>query len=522
MDRPTIPRQQLVRSSTVGAGVTLMALLLVMVNYLGWKYHKRLDWTQSELYSLSGKSQRVLQELDRDIEAVVFMTPASQLYDAVSELLARYEAQSQRFTVRFIDPERNPAEAQQLVEKYEVASLSTVVFDTGEARRVIDEADLAEFDFSGLQMGQEAQMTEFKGEQLFTGAIIELVENRKPRILFLEGHGEVPLDDYSGRGLSQARDLLGQDNFEIEPWSSLGQPAVPEGTDLVVIPGPRTGLLPPELEVLGEYLTAGGRILLLLDPTLKETGLEDTGFGEWLARYGLRLGEDIVVDRDNPLPFFSAETFFANSYLNHPVTAALQEANYPVVFSLARSVSRGEDLAGVQVTELVQTTSGAWGETNLVDLDQVQKDEDDVPGPVSLGAAVELEAAGGDGADGEPDAGDAEETDALDATAEEGESETTPDAAVQGPRGGRLVVFGDSDFITNAQLANAGNPTLLLNTLNWLVEREKLLGIPPKKAEQVRLNLTRGQLSGVYWSSLILLPGLGGLLGLMVYFKRRR
>ena len=62
----------------------------------------------------------------------------------------------------------------------------------------------------------------------------------------------------------------------------------------------------------------------------------------------------------------------------------------------------------------------------------------------------------------------------------------------------RLVVFGDSDFATNQLLqANVGNAVLLANALNWLVEREALLGIPPKKTEQVRLNLTGAQLRGV-------------------------
>ena len=84
----------------------------------------------------------------------------------------------------------------------------------------------------------------------------------------------------------------------------------PEGTDLVVIAGPRTGLLPPELQILSEYLGSGGRVLLLLDPILNDTGLEETGFGEWLAQYGLRLGDNIVIDQDNPLPFFSAESYY--------------------------------------------------------------------------------------------------------------------------------------------------------------------------------------------------------------------
>ena len=90
------------------------------------------------------------------------------------------------------------------------------------------------------------------------------------------------------------------------------------------------------------------------------------------------------------------------------------------------------------------------------------------------------------------------------------------------PRPGRLVVFGDSDFASNAQLASVGNPTLLLNALNWLVERENLLAIPAKKADQIQLNLTRRDLSTIYLIVLVALPLASLSAGVAVYLRRRR
>ena len=94
-------------------------------------------------------------------------------------------------------------------------------------------------------------MTGYKGEQLFTSAILQLSEGRKPKILFTTGHGEHSLDDQGGHGLSGAQQLLGRDNFELSEWSSLGQAAVPAGTDLLVIAGPG-----------GQLRQAGARRLL--------------------------------------------------------------------------------------------------------------------------------------------------------------------------------------------------------------------------------------------------------------------
>ncbi len=550
----TPARRGLLQGTTLGAGVLLVAALLVLVNYFGWKYWKRFDWTSSQLYSLSDKSKGVLQELDRDIEVVVFMTPGSQLYVPVTELLSRYEAASSRIKVRTLDAERNPVEARRLIEQYDIKSASNVVFAAGEGeRRVIEEADLAEYDYSGMQMGQAPQIREFKGEQMFTGAILEMVESKKPKILFTTGHGEAAPDDVSPRGLSQAQDLVGKDNFAVETWSTLGQSAVPAGTDLVVVAGPQVSFVEPELQALTRFLVGGGRVLLLLDPVLGAGGLERTGFGPWLEGYGVKLDDDIVVDPTNPLPFYSAETFFANEYGVHPITEALEDADYPVIFSLARSVGTlpQDDDAGMKVTQLVRSSADAWGETDLAKLDAVAKDDADVAGPVGLGVAVEIEAGSGDtggAGDGsltvldedqppaaagatamaqEPPAGAAApEEDAVDeepielpgasaATSAEPASESTP-------RPGRLVVFGDSDFASNAQLSSVGNPTLLLNALNWLVERENLLAIPAKQADQIQLNLTRRDLSTIYLIVLVALPLASLSVGVAVYLRRRR
>jgi ABC-type uncharacterized transport system involved in gliding motility auxiliary subunit len=505
----TNTRRELVTASTLGAGALLALALLIIVNYFGWKYHQRWDWTSSQLYTLSEKSVSVMEDLDRDVEAVVFLSPGDvELYGPATELLARYEALSQRFSYRTLDPEKNPAEAQALVDRYQVSALNVVVFDSGDDRRVVESSDMAEYDYSGMQFGQGPKLESFKGEQVFTAAILELAEDRKPRILFTTGHGELELDDPSGRGLSSAQDLLGRDNFEIDSWASLGQPSVPEGTDLLVVAGPGSGFLEPEVQVLRTYIEGGGRLLVLLDPILSDTGaLAGSGLDGLLAGYGVALGNDLVVDPANPLPFYGAETFFVNDFGDHRITRSLRQTQLPVVFALASSVTAGTAAEGLLATELLRTSADGWGETDLENLQAVELGDDDLAGPVSLGVAVES------AAEGEDEESELAETDAGEAESGGGQGEAP---AI------RLVVIGDSDFASNSQLPNVGNAELLANTMNWLVERETLLGIPPKEPEQVRLSLTEGQLRWVNWLILVIMPGLAIALGVAVYFRRRR
>ena len=133
LETPT--KRRLIATSTLGVGVLLVLALFLIVNYFGWKYHKRSDWTSEKLYSLSEKTLSVLESLEKDIEAIVFMSPIDELFDAVSELLSRYEASSPHLSIRYVDPEKNLTEAQSLVDTYEVSSLNVVVFDSGEDQR---------------------------------------------------------------------------------------------------------------------------------------------------------------------------------------------------------------------------------------------------------------------------------------------------------------------------------------------------------------------------------------------------
>ncbi len=488
MNLPQVGRRQLVRTGTLSAGVLLIAALFLIANYLGWKYHHRFDCTAGDIYSLSENYRNVVKELKSDVELVVFIAPGEELYEPVREILSQYDAASQRITVRYFDPQRNPVEAQQLIQKYG-ASSSGVVVVSGTDRRVIDSAEMAEIDYSGMQMGEAPKMTGFKGEQLFTGVLLQLSEGRKPKALFTTGHCERSLDDRQEHGLSGVQDLLARDNYELEEWASRTAGAVPQGTDLVVVAGPTSPFIESEVKAFGDYLNGGGRMLILVDPTLGQTagsGLVATGLNQWLAGYGVRLGDNIVVDPQGAYPGAPPYTLFPGSYEEeHPITEPLAKSGVPVLLNVARSVGAAP-AGGYQVTELLRTTEAGWGETSLAAVENVEKDAQDLPGPVSLGVAVE-----------------------------------SPQE--EGMRPLRLVVLGDSDLATNQLVEGMpANGVLLSNSLNWLAAREALLTIPPKKTEHVRLNMTGDQLGTFYLAVLLLLPGLAVALGTVVYFRRRR
>ena len=84
-----------------------------------------------------------------------------------------------------------------------------------------------------------------------------------------------------------------------------------------------------------------------------------------------------------------------------------------------------------------------------------------------------------------------------------------------------MVVVGSSVFAHNSFLGRGGNLDLLLNMLNWLTSDEDLISIRPKDPENTPLDLTGGQLSSLFWGSVVGLPLIIIFAGVWVWWERR-
>jgi ABC-2 type transport system permease protein len=497
------PRQRaLVQGGTLSAGVLLVLALVLMFNYLSFRHFKRFDWTGGKIYTLSEKSLGMLRGLDKNIELVTVLSPGSQLgsqvYTSTNELVDRYVAANpQRIRRRTLDPARNPLEFERLVKSFGLEREGVVVVartdESGNVldKRVIEELDLAEIDYSGAQFGQPPSIKEFKGEKQITSAILGLIEAKKPKILFTEGHGEVPLDPGGQDSLSLARELLGKDNFDVSSWDALGRGDVPAGTDLVVVAGPRSNLAQAELDALGRYLGQGGRLLFFADPVIADgqIHLVDPALRAFFQSYGIEVNDDLVIDPGAEV--FGGGAIVTDEYGSHPIVEALAQTRTRVLLLLARSIrAASAPASGWQVSQLVLGSQESWGETNFVGLmnsETPEPDGADPRGRIPLAVAASKAAEGG---------------------AASGES--------------RIVVFGDVHLATDQFFGNAGNPVLIGNTFNWLVDRHNLIDIEARKQEKTAMTLSDNDYRSLVALVMLLLPGAAVVTGVWIAMRRRR
>ena len=345
-------------------------------------------------------TKKILAGLKAPVRVTVFMTPRSRgCSPEVKELLTRYQALSPKIEVEYLDPERNPARAEALIQESAGVRLNTVVFRSRRpARSTSTEDKLADFDFAGMRAWAALRaLKAFKGEEAFTSAIAVGDRDAAAEDRLLAGatarRRSIPRE--RGRGYSEVKQMLERDNMTVATWDSLGKGDLPAPTRTSSwSPGRRRRFSRPRPSALEKYLAGGGRAT---HPArsgaagARRAAARPRVPGPRSTSTASGLGDDIVIDPANALAQMGAEVVLADRYGNHPIVRSLADEKLPVIFQLARSVTKAEKPPeGVAETMLVETSPEGWGETGPRNssTSEVKKDPTDVAGPVSLAVAV--------------------------------------------------------------------------------------------------------------------------------------
>ena len=242
-----------------------------------------------------------------------------------------------------------------------------------------------------------------------------------------------------------------------------------------------------------------------------------------MARYGIAVGDDIVVEQNPKYAVAGGDPTYVfldpDSFEFHPITTELRAG---ALLRAARSVGQAAPVDGITVQELAHTTEYGWGETDLQTMPIAFEPQADRPGPVPLIAIAEVQdpAALVVGSTALGQAGDAPGAQpAADGDVPEDLSRVGPE--LDREAGGRVLVFGEVEFAANMLLDQVGNQDLFLNSIAWLVGEESQVSIRPNEAAAGSLSFTALEFLLVALLSLLLVPG-AALIGAIGTWRRRR
>ncbi len=502
------------KKALIGTNVIIMILaataILGFASYLNARHYKRFDITQLRRYSLSEKSRNILKGLKEPIRITTLFTQYEPpvLYGEIMDLLEEYKYGSGKIELEHIDAYYETDKVQQIASRLNTdlsaLRLNSVIFESGDRRKDVLYDDMVVQEPPEYPYGYQRAPPKLNAESAFTTALITVSEPVQTQIYFLTGQGERDIQEYERPGLSDLAKELRRENFKIENLNLLQQKQVPEDCELLVVPAPGTPLADEILDALRTYLNSNGSLLVMLEPLTART--RNSRLRELLYDYGVKIRNDLQVGNYmGAVPLlgrlFSYELII-DSYAPHKVTEGLRTRASFLAGACLVDAEPASQPQGHRVSVLFRSTPGGWAEANYTDRN-IRFDTDvDIRGPISLAVAVEPKP---------EDAGMP-----LSSTIEGAQ----PDQSK--PKGPKLVVFGDVDFISNALIyKGSGNVPLFLNAVNWLTGKETHLGIGPKEPEHRFANLTPRNLKMIYWIVVAGLPGLCIFMGALVWTVRR-
>ena len=348
-----------------------------------------------------------------------------------------------------------------------------------------------------VEVNKKLKNVIYPSEEKIINAILTLTNPTPKVIYFLSGHGEYGLegleqDDVSYGLLKQG---LETENYQIKNFLFVGGKPIPDDASVVVIGGPKAEFSRAELQRLDEYWKRGGSVLLALGPG-KEIGMKD-----YLRTYGIVLGDDIVIDPEDYLTEKGPLVPLIPFYFTHPIT---EKFTIPTVFPFVRSVTKGPTLEKkVMLSALARSGEQSWAATDVEKALGGTYEYDpkrDQKGPITVAMVGEIKK-------------------------EESPQESIKNEETNQLNKGKMVVFGDADFLLNQYFELLGNKDLFLNTIHWMTDDESLITIRKKKPSQEDLSpvfLSQIQSRMIFIGVVILQPVIILAIGMVVAWRRRQ
>ncbi len=437
-----------------------VAGLLIFVGLLAWlstRYSFDADWSSSGRNTLSIDSRQLLDEMPDPIHVTAFATENALVREHIGDLIGRYQRYKANVELTFVNPDAEPDRIREL----------GITLD-GELL---------------LAYQGRSEKVQSLSEQTLTNSLLRIARQKQRRVSFLSGHGERDPLGQANHDLGKFGQLLEQKGIVLDTLKLAETADIPADTNLLVIADPRVVLLPGEIQLVHRYLQAGGNLLWLVEPGAI------AGLDPIAEALGIEFLPGTIVDATTQLFGIDNPAFaLIPDYPMHPITREMTSLTlYPQASAL--DVSAPQEW---QAEPLLTTLDRAWTEIGPISgTIRFDEDSDERMGPLDIGFVFSR-------MNNKKDSGDGE------SSAEQ-----------------RVIVIGDSDFLSNAYLGNGGNVELGLNLFNWLNHDDQFITVTARTASDVNLELGKTAQIIIGFGFLFGMPLLLLGSGVAIWWRRR-
>lgn len=284
--------------------ILVVFAILAAISFLSSRRFLRADFSDDKRYTISSSTKNVLKRLDDvvTINAYFSREPArvAQIRRDVRDVLDEYRAISNKLQIDFIDPSDDEGEKNKL-RFMGIPEVQVNVIEKDKAQVANVYMGLAVIYEDKKEILPVVQNT-FTLEYDLTSSILKVTRTEVKTVGFLSGHDELDIDDTQRFG-DMRRELSKQ--YTVKKVSIDEGREIDKDVSTLVIAGPKQELTEREKYEIDQFIMRGGRAIFLVDAihipegTLQAKPLT-TGLNNLLEHYGVKLGNNLVLDDASP------------------------------------------------------------------------------------------------------------------------------------------------------------------------------------------------------------------------------
>lgn len=481
----------------------LLAVIVIACNYIGCHEYGRKDLTgEEQRFSISERTRNVLQsdriqKRDTPVHIIFAFKRSTPNYARMRYLLEEYERYGKgKVVVECFDPMRQPNRAREISQIYGMdfnqnlcvvdarkdctLPIKTFEEQQGDRQHVRIRPGTAFVKYETLP-DESRRAVALMMDEVVCGALTEAVEGNMRQMYAVEGKGGISRDDQA------LLELIGTitNNLNIQlSWVNLGSvDRLPADAEGLIIISPTTDFTEKEMDVVREYWEREGRnsVFVALNPTSEKLPY----LYRFLREQGIRPNSDRVLLRDRTRAYYDISAVFpkglncTKSFWNGTTHVEGQCMS----LTLEHADENEASLRKLTAFPLIMTTPEYYGETRL-DLNPSFTPKEDREGPLCLAAAV------------------------------------TRGNPLHPNDMSTLLVLGNTDMLSREN-ARAEQRDYLHSLWSWMSDRPEYAGKSANHDMTVKIDLNRHSRSALETLTLLVMPLLALLVGLVIWNTRR-
>lgn len=437
--------------------VLLILGVLILLNIASDYVFTRLDFTSDKRYTLSKATKDIIKSLPEPVTIKAYFSDnlpqsVAKVKSDFRDLLEEYAARSNgMIAFEFINPNKNAKTEKEAMQN----GIEPLLINVREKDQVKQQKAFlgVKIELGDMQDVIPVVKPGVAMEYALSKSLKKVSISQKPKIGFLQGHGEPSLSEM--RQIVQELNVM----YNVMPVNLNDTANELLKYKAIAIVRPLDSFPKSHLQQLSEYMKQGGKLLVALnrvDGNLqKSQGYSiSTGLESWLAKKGITVENSFAIDAkcgsiqvrqgffsiNMEFPYLPIITHFAK----HPITTGLEAT----IFKFASPVSFTGDSA-YKYTALAKTSkkSGTQPAETYFNVQKKWTASDFTASSLTVAGALE--------------------------------------GKFGGTKEGKMVVVGDGDFVINgsgqnAQKLQGDNINLFANSIDWLSDDTGLIALRTK------------------------------------------